>query len=92
MIGRLLATGIMLLLAFGAVYEDVLGIGYLTGFLFMIFAALTWFQWDAISEGFRSAKDESNIPIIRLGANIIGGMEFLRHGSPRRRSSSASSS
>ena len=82
----------MLLLAFGAVYGDVLGIGYPTGFLLLIFAALTWFQWGTISERFRSAKDESNIPIIRLGSKIIGGMEFLRHGSPRRRSSSASSS
>jgi hypothetical protein len=89
--GKSVATAVMLLLAFGAVYGDVLGIGHPIGLLLLVFAALTWFQWDAISEGFRSARDESNIPIIRLGSKIIGGMAFLRHGSPRRRSSSASS-
>jgi hypothetical protein len=92
MAGRSLATGVVLLLAFGAVYGDVLGIGYPTGLLLLIFAALVWFQWEVISQGFRSARDESNIPIIRLGAKIIGGMEFLKHGAPRRRSSSASGS
>jgi hypothetical protein len=92
MIGRSTATLIMLLLAFGAVFGNPLGIGYPTGALLLICAALTWFQWDTISEGFRSAKDESNVPILRMGAKIIGGMGFLLRGSPRRRSSSASSS
>ena len=90
--GRTLTTAVMLLLAFGAVYSNALGIGYPTGLLLLVCAVLVWFQWDAISEGFRSAKDESNVPIIRLGSKIIGGIEFLRHGSPRHRSSSASSS
>jgi hypothetical protein len=88
MIGRSIATATMLLLAFGAVFSDALGIGYPTGGLLLIGAALTWFYWDTISEGFRSAKDESNVPILRMGAKIIAGMEFLRHGSPRRHSSS----
>jgi hypothetical protein len=92
MMGRSIATAIMMLLAFGALLGDPMGIGYPTGALLVICAALTWFQWDTISEGFRSAKDESNVPIIRMGAKIIGGMEFLRHGAPRRRSSSASRS
>jgi len=92
MTGRSIATAIMLLLAFGAVFSNALGIGYPTAALLLLFAALVWFQWDVISEGFRSAKDESNVPILRMGAKIIGGMEFLLHGSTRRRSSSASSS
>jgi hypothetical protein len=92
MIGRSIATTILLLLAFGAVFTDALGIGYPTGALLLICAALTWSYWGTISEGFRSAKDESNVPILRMGAKIIGGMEFLRHGSPRRRSNSASGS
>ena len=91
MIGRLLATASMLALALGAVCGDVLGIGYPTGLLFVLLAALAWFQWDAVREGFGAAKDESNIPIVRLGAKIIGGMEFLRRGSPRRRSTSSPS-
>jgi hypothetical protein len=91
MVGRSIATAIVLLLALGAVFSDPLGIGYPTGALLLICAALTWSYWDTISEGFRAAKDESNIPIIRMGAKIIGGIEFLRHGAPRRRSSSAPS-
>jgi hypothetical protein len=91
MMGRSIATAIILLLAFGAVFSDPLGSGYPTSALLLVCAALAWFHWDTISEGFRSAKDESNVPIVRMGAKIIGGMGFLRHGSPRRRSSSASS-
>jgi hypothetical protein len=90
MVGRSIATAIMLLLAFGAVFSNALGIGYPTAVLLLICAALTWFYWDAISDGFRSARNESGVPIIRMGAKIIGGMEFLRHGAPRHRSSSAS--
>jgi hypothetical protein len=63
--GRSIASAIMLLLAFGAVFSDPLGSGYPTGALLLICAALTWFHWDTISEGFRSAKDESNVPIVR---------------------------
>jgi hypothetical protein len=85
MTGRSIGTAIMLLLAFGAVVADPLASGYPTGALLLICAALTWFHWDTISEGFRSAKDESNVPIVRMGAKIIGGMGFMRHGSPRRR-------
>ena len=88
--GRSIATAVMVLLAVGAVYGNVLDIGYPTGVLLLVFAVLTWFGWDTMVDGFRSAKDESNVPIVRLGAKIIGGMEFLKHGSPRRRSSSAS--
>jgi hypothetical protein len=92
MIGRSVATAIVLLLALGALFSNPLGIGYPTAVLLLICVALTWFYWDTISEGFRSAKDESDVPIIRMGAKIIAGMESLRHGAPRRRSSSASSS
>jgi hypothetical protein len=77
-------------IVFGAMFDDPLGIGYPTSALLLICAVLMWFHWDTISEGFRSAKNESNVPIIRMGAKIIGGLEFLRHGSPRYHSSSAS--
>ena len=89
MIVRSLATGFLLLLAVGAVYSDPLGIGYQTGILLVLVAALAWFQWDVISAGFRAARDESNIPILRMGAKAIGGLASLMHGSsPRHRSSS----
>jgi hypothetical protein len=90
MTGRLVATTIILLLAFGSVVSDPLGLGYPTAVLLLICAALAWFYWDTISEGFRSAKDESNVPILRMGAKVIGGMGSFLHGSPRRPSSSAS--
>jgi hypothetical protein len=51
MIGRLLVTGLLLFLAAGAVYDDPMGIGYQTGLLVLLFAALAWFQWDTISAG-----------------------------------------
>jgi hypothetical protein len=92
MMGRSIVTATMALLALGALFDDPMGIGYPTGALLVVCAALTWFYWPTISEGFRSAKDESNVPIIRMGAKIIGGMEILLHGSPGRRSSSASGS
>ncbi len=91
MICRSLVTALFLLLAFAAAYGNVLGIGYPTGLLFLCFAALIWFQWDVISEGFRAARDESSVPIIRMGAKAIGGIAFLKHGSRERRSSSTPS-
>ena len=90
MIGKSLVTGLFVLLALGAVYTDPMSIGYQTGLLLLLFAALAWFQWDAISTGFRAAKDESNIPIIRLGAKALGGLASLMRGSSPRRSSAGS--
>jgi len=91
MIGKLIATTILLLLAFYAFWGNALGAGYLLnpfGILFLFLAAVTWFKWEAVREGFRSAKDESNIPIIRLSSKIIGGMGSMLRAPPRRRSSS----
>ena len=91
MIGKLIATTILLLLAFYAFWGDALGTGYLInpfGIIFLLLAAVTWFKWEAIREGFRAAKDESNIPIIRLNSKVIGGMFSQRQRPPRRRSSS----
>ena len=88
MVGRSLVTAFLLLLGAGAVYSDALSIGYQTGLLFLLLAVVAWFQWEAISAGFRAAKDESNVPIIRLGAKALGGLASLMRGSPPRRSSS----
>jgi uncharacterized membrane-anchored protein YitT (DUF2179 family) len=78
MIGRLLVTALFVLLALGAVLTDPMSIGYQTGLLLLLFAALAWFQW------------ESNVPIIRLGAKTLGGLASLMRGSPSRRSPSGS--
>jgi hypothetical protein len=91
MIGKRIATTILLLLALNAFWGNALGAGYLInpfGILFLFLAAVTWFKWEAIREGFRAAKDESNIPIIRLNSKVIGGMFSMRRAPPQRRSSS----
>ncbi|MBV8492246.1 MAG: hypothetical protein JO162_02070 [Alphaproteobacteria bacterium] len=85
MVGRLLATITLLLLALGAFWGDALGEGYIVGAVFVCLSAATWVKWEAIRQAFRSAKDESDIPIIRLTSKAIGGMfrqEPLRRRSP----------
>jgi hypothetical protein len=84
MIGRLMATAILLLLAFYAFWDDVLGAGRLFGILFLFFAAVAWFKWETVRDGFSAAKGESELPIIRLASKIIGGMRTLGHSPPRR--------
>ena len=91
MIAKLITTTILLLLAFVAFWGDALGTGYLInpfGIIFLFLAAGTWFKWEAIREAFSSAKDESDIPVIRLNSKIISGMSSMLRGPPRRRSSS----
>jgi uncharacterized membrane protein YfcA len=91
MIGKLIATTILLLLAFYAFWGDALGTGYLInpfGIIFLLLAAVTWFKWEAIREAFRPAKDQASIPTIDAIAGQIGGMFSQRQRPPRRRSSS----
>jgi hypothetical protein len=85
------ATIILLLLSFYAFWDNALGAGRINpfGILFLLLAAVVWLKWEIIREGFSTAKDESQIPIIRLAAKIIGGMGALRQGQLRRRSSSS---
>jgi len=92
MIARLLVTALMLFLAFYAFSSDALGGGHVlnpSGILFLFLSGLIWFAWEPIRAAFRSARDESNIPIIRLGSAIINGM---RKTPLRRRTSSGGTS
>jgi len=78
-ISRIVATAIVLILAFGEFWRDTLGVGAILnplGFLFLLVAAIIWFEWDLVREAFASAKNESNIPIIRLGSNFIKGISI----------------
>ena len=88
MIGKVIATAILLLLAFYAFWDDVLGAGRMLGVLCLFFAAVAWLKWEVVREGFSAAKGESQLPIIWLSAKIIGGMQTLRRGPQRRRSPS----
>ena len=93
MVARISATAAALLLAFNAFWGDALGAGHVLnpfGILFLLLAALIWFAWNPLREGFTSAKDESDIPIIRLGPAIIGGLS--RTFRPRRKDETSSSS
>ena len=77
MIARVLVTALMLFLAFYAFSGDALGGGHVlnpSGILFLFLSGLVWFVWEPIRAALRSAADESNIPIIRLGSKIISGM------------------
>jgi hypothetical protein len=77
MAGRIISTTIMFLLAVYAFWGDALGVGRVFnpfGVLFLILTGLVWFKWDLIRASFKSAKEESNFPIIRLGSTSIQGM------------------
>jgi uncharacterized membrane protein YbhN (UPF0104 family) len=77
MVARVLITALMLLLAFAAFWGNALDAGYVLnpfGILFLFLSGIIWFNWASVRDGFISAKDESNIPIIRLGSAIIAGL------------------
>ena len=88
MIGRVIATAVLLLLAFYAFWDDVLGAGNWFGILFLFCAAVAWHKWEVVRDGFSAAKGESQLPIIWLSAKIIGGMQTLFRRPQRRRSPS----
>jgi hypothetical protein len=75
MIARVLVTAGAALLGLYALWDDVLGSGVFLGIMFLLVAGLIWFGWEPLREGFWSAKNESEIPISRLGITIIRGMK-----------------
>jgi hypothetical protein len=87
MVGRTVATVVALVFAFYAFYGDAMGQGRVLnpfGILCLGFAALIWFKWDLVRDSVRSAKNESDLPIIRLGAKIIQGMADAQKSSASR--------
>ena len=80
MIGRLLTTLAMLLLAFVAFSDNALNAGYfttITGFLFLFLAVVIWFKWATIGRIFYAV--EGNDPIIETASKVVGRMGFRRH-------------
>ena len=75
MIARVLVTAGGTLLGLYALWDNVLGAGVFLGIMFFLVAGIIWFGWEPLREGFWSAKDESEIPISRLGITIIRGMK-----------------
>jgi hypothetical protein len=91
MIARVITAAVTLFLAICAFVGDAPGAGHFfnpLGILFLALTALVWFAWSSVHYGVTSARRESDLPIIRLSAKIVGGMIGLRHGPQRRRSSS----
>jgi hypothetical protein len=65
------------LLAIYAFWTDAFGGGHIlnpSGIAFLFLTAAVWFAWEPITAASRSLSAVSNIPIIRLGSNIIRGM------------------
>jgi len=88
---RVIATVVMIALGIYAFWGDAMGQGRALnpfGILFLFLAGLVWFGWEIIRDGFKSAKDESEMPILRLGSTIIKGMGSSTRREPRRRSRS----
>jgi hypothetical protein len=76
MITRCICTAVLLLLAFYAFWGNALDAGrYFNpfGILFMFAAYVTWFKWRIVAGAFGSVKNESNIPILRMGYKVIQG-------------------
>jgi len=91
MIARILATSVTFGLAVLAFWSDALGGGHFlnpVGILMLLATALVWFAWPTVREGFRSAKEESDLPIIRLAGSAMQGLRDMMRGEPHRSSSS----
>ena len=88
MIIRVIVTGVALALGIYAFWGDALGQGHVLnpfGILFVLLAGLIWFGWEPIREGFKSAKNESELPILRLGSTILKGIRGSTRRNERRR-------
>ena len=93
MIIRVLVTAGALFLAGYAFWDGVLGGGHVLnpfGIIFLFLSGAVWFGWKAFGESFRSARNESAIPIIRLNSTLIKGLGSLMKPAPRPRQSSPS--
>ena len=88
MIPRVLVTATAVLLGLYAFWADILGQGHFLnpcGWIFLVVAVLIWVGWEPLREGFTSAKNESELPILRLGAKIVSGMASVARGGRNRR-------
>lgn len=77
MILRIFVTFVMFVLAVFAFWSGAFDEGHFFnpfGILFLGLTAFIWFKWRSICGAFRSASEESEIPVIRMGSSIIEGM------------------
>lgn len=94
MIARGIWTVVMLSLAFCAFWGNALGAGHYfnpLGILFLFFAYVVFFKWAIVRDAFGSVKEESEIPILRMGYKAIQGLgaKTQRDEPPAERSSGA---
>jgi hypothetical protein len=79
MIFRITVTVLMTFLTIYAFWSNAEEGGFFNplGILFLILTILVWLAWRPICDAFRSAKAESELPIlpiVRLGTAMIEGM------------------
>jgi hypothetical protein len=92
MIFRAVATAAAVLLAGYAFWDGALGGGHLlnpVGITFLGLSGALWFGWKPFRASFLAAKEESDIPIIRLENTAIKGLGGMIRPPPVRRSPSA---
>jgi len=91
MIIRVITTSIGLLAAGYAFWDGTLDGGHILnpcGLLFLVLSGAVWFGWEPFRESFRSARDESDMPIIRLNSTLIKGLQGWMKKTPPARLSS----
>jgi hypothetical protein len=96
MIIRILATLIMLGFAVNAFWSNEFDMGYSVGVAFLLLAAVVWFAWNTMREGWSQGrstkKGGDNVPIMQWdGVMDMRGM-FNAFRPRRPRTSSAKSS
>jgi hypothetical protein len=93
MIIRVVVTAVVLLLAGFAFWDGALGGGHIlnpSGIMCLFLSGAIWFGWKPFRASFLAAKEESNIPIIRLDVTAVKGLgNMMRPTPPARRSPSA---
>jgi hypothetical protein len=92
MIGRVFATAATFGLAVVAFWSGALGGGHIAnpvGIMLLFAAAVAWFAWPTIREGFKAARDESDLPVIRLAGSALAGLRSMMRGREPHRSPSS---
>lgn len=92
MIARIFVTLVAFGFAVSAFWSGALGGGHFLnpiGILLLLLTLVLWFAWPTVREGFRSAKEESDLPIIRLAGTAMDGLRnLMRPAEPHHSSSS----
>lgn len=91
MIARILAALVLLGFAVNAFWSNALGTGYSTGIVLLFLAAIVWFAWDMMREGWvaRRTTKKGGAPIMQWDAvmDMKGMFSTFRPRRPRHQNS-----